>query len=66
MAVYITCNHSFEMKNGLKNMFKKSPLSSGENIVAKCREMERKQTITCMKHVNQLVMNAPKNIWLTI
>ena len=42
MAVCVTCNHSFEMKNGLKNMSKKSILSSGVTILAKCREIERK------------------------
>ena len=41
-AVYVTCNQTFEMKNGLKNISRKSTLSSGDTIVAKFSEVERK------------------------
>ena len=40
-AVYVTCNQTFTLTNGLKNISKKSTLSSGEIIVAKCSEIER-------------------------
>ena len=65
-AVYVTCNQTFAMKNWFKNISRKSTLSSGEIIVAKCSEIERKRTITYKKHVNQPVMNGPQKMRLKI
>ena len=38
----VTCNTKLAMKNGLKNISRKSTLSSGEIIVAKCSKIEKK------------------------
>ena len=38
----VTCNKKFAMKNGLKNISRKSTLRSGEMIVAKCSKKEEK------------------------
>ena len=38
----VTCNKKLAMKNGLKNISRKSTLSSGEIIVAKCSKIEKK------------------------
>ena len=46
------------------NLSRLSTQSSGEIIVAKCSEIVIKETITFMKHVNKLVMNAAPNITL--
>ena len=58
-AVYVTCHHTFAMQNGLKKHVQEEHTELWQ-IVAKCSEIERKQTISCMKHVNQPVMNGPK------
>ena len=50
--VCITCNQTFAMKNRLKNLSRKSTLRSGEIIIAKHSEIEMKQIISFMKHVN--------------
>ena len=41
-AVFVTCSQPFAWKNGWKNIFKKSTLSSCEKIVSKCLKKERK------------------------
>ena len=41
-TVFVTCIQTFVTKNGLKNVSMKSRLSSGEIIVAKSSEIERK------------------------
>ena len=41
-AVYVTCNQTFTMKNGFKNISRRRILSSGEIIIAKFTEIERK------------------------
>ena len=41
-AVYVTCNQTFAMKNGLRKISRKSTLSCGEIIVAECSEIESK------------------------
>ena len=64
--VCVTCNQTFAMKHVMKNISMKSTLSSDEIIVAKCLEIERKLTITCMKHVNQPVMTAPQKMRLKV
>ena len=65
-AVYVTCNQTFTLNNGLKNISRNSTLSSGEIFVATCSEIERKETITCVKHVNQPVMNGPQKMRLKL
>ena len=52
------------MKNRLKNLSRKSTLSSGKIIVTKYSEIEMKYTITFMKYVNQPFMNAAQKIRL--
>ena len=47
------------MKNGLKKHIQEERLNSGEIIVAKYSEIERKQKITWMNYVNKPFMNAP-------
>ena len=44
-------------KMALKNISMKITMTSGGIIVAKCQEIEMKETITLMKHVNKPVMN---------
>ena len=41
----------------LKNIPMKITMTSGGIILAKCQEIEMKETITLMKHVNKPVMN---------
>ena len=41
-AVYVTCNQTIAMKNGFKNISRRRTLSSGEIIMGKCSEIERK------------------------
>ena len=48
------------MKHLVKNISRKSILSSAEIIEAKCSEIERMPASTSMKHLDQLVVNAPK------
>ena len=62
--VCVTCNQTFGMQNWSKNLSRKSTLSCGEIIVAKCLEIEIKQTISFLKHVNQPVMNAEQKMRL--
>ena len=57
-GVCVICNQTFAMKNWLKNLFRKSTLSSGKIIVAKYSEIDMKSTITFMKYVNQPDKNA--------
>ena len=52
------------MKNWLKNLSRKSTLSSGKIVVAKYSEIEMKQTITFMKYVNQPGMKAAQKMRL--
>ena len=40
--VYVTCYETFVMKKWFENICRKSTLSSGEIIVVKCLEIERK------------------------
>ena len=46
------------------NLSRLSAQSSGKIRLAKCSEIEIKETITLMKHVNKLVMNAAPKIRL--
>ena len=62
----VTCDQTSAMKNLVKNISRKSKLSSAEIIEAKCSEIERKHTSTSMKHVNQLIVNAHKKISLNL
>ena len=41
----------------LKNVSRKITMTSGGIIVTKCQEIEKKETITWMKHVNKPVIN---------
>ena len=65
MYVCVICKQTFAMKNWLKNLSKKSTLSSDKIIVAKYSEIEMKWTIT-FRYVNQSVMNAVQNMRLKI
>ena len=40
--VCVTCNQTFTMRNGLKNISRKNKLSSSVIISTKCSEIERK------------------------
>ena len=62
----VTCNQTFAKKIGFKNISQKSTLSSAEIIEANSSKIERKDTSTSMKHVNQLVVNALKKISLNL
>ena len=60
----VTCNQTFAMKNWLKNLSRKSTLSSGKIIVAKYSEIELKHIIKFMKYVNQPGMKAAQKMRL--
>ena len=58
--VFVTCNQTFAMQNWLKNLSKKSTLSSRKIIVAKYSEIKMQQTIMFTKYGNQPGMKAAK------